>query len=128
MRSLRGSAFLSFLGKQGRGGVLLLLLAVAVLVAVLARGGGEKTADLSEEERLEEFCSSLEGVGRCRVMISYITESSAFGSSSKSRVDGVTLLCDGGDSVAVRSRLTAMLCSLFDIGANRVSVGKLEDG
>ena len=38
------------------------------------------------------------------------------------RVLGVSVLCEGGASDRVRAEITEMLCALFDIGANRVSV------
>lgn len=39
-------------------------------------------------------------------------------------VDGVSVLCEGGDDAAVRREMTALLSSLLGIGANRIHIGK----
>ena len=95
---------------------------------------GEMTLDeyrASLEEQLCELCRSVEGVGKCRVFITLERgeQNSYKGSqlmeTKPPRVLGVTVVCRGADSDYVRSELTEMLCALFDIGANRVAVLKL---
>ena len=64
------------------------------------------------------MCSMTEGVGECRVMITY----SADGKS----VYGVAVLCEGAESPEVRANVTELLASLFGIGANRISILKID--
>ena len=96
----------------------------------------ETRAELSEykkelEAELSEVCSSISGVGRCRVTVTFsrgeelIYKGSVLIESRPPQVMGVTVVCKGADSDAVRSELVGMMTALFDIGANRVSVLKL---
>ena len=70
------------------------------------------------EERVAEMCAMTEGVGDVKVMITH---------SDDGAVYAVAVICDGADSVAVRERITDMMCSLFGIGANRVSILKISE-
>ena len=88
-----------------------------VLIAILPFG---KTGDgeESEEERLTETISNVSGVGRCEVMLSYADDG---------EVEGVIVLCEGADSVAVRQSLTDLLGSLYGIGRGRISILKIKE-
>ena len=141
MKSDKGS----FALPKPKKGVILAALCLAVGVLLLAfSGGGEKAAQKSTEDdslrsyiaALEEetasLCSSVRGVGKCRVMITLAAgEEVVYRGGTKigstpPRVQSVTLVCDGGDSDRVRRGVSAMLSSLFDIGENRVTVLKLK--
>ena len=82
------------------------------------------------EEELVQICSSVRGVGKCRVMVTFergeenVYKGSVLIESRPPKVMGVTVVCKGADSDAVRSEITDMMMALFDIGANRVSVLK----
>ena len=95
-----------------------------------------ENTDLSQykaklESELENICSSVEGVGKCRVIVTFergaenTYKGSALVESKPPRVMGVSIVCKGADSSAVRAKLIEMMTSLFDIGSNRVSVLKL---
>ena len=83
------------------------------------------------ESEVAALCSSVSGVGKCRVFITFErgAASTYRGSSvietKPPLVLGVSVVCSGGDSDRVRSELTDMLTALFSIGSNRVSVLKL---
>ncbi len=105
----------------------------------------EYRAELTTE--ISELCAEMQGVGRVKVMITldggteYVYAKNE-GSSSHSyitysgegllltqnlpKVKGVSILCDGANSIEVRKELTEMLCALLDIGANSVSIGKIK--
>lgn len=85
----------------------------------------------SLESELSELCSRVKGVGKCYVTVSFERgeqnsyKGSALIESKPPRVLGVSIVCQGADSDIVKSELSDMMCALFDIGANRVSVLKL---
>ena len=79
-------------------GMLLLLLAGQPLL---------QTESSDFEDELAELCSSVGGVGRCRVMTTYGT-------------DG-----DGAESDKVRSDLSRLISSLYGIGYHRISILKI---
>lgn len=105
---------------QVRAPWLPILLAVGVLLILL--GGISSTDKVAEvagiEERAAEMCSLMDGVGECRVMMTFDPE-------DDSRVYAVFVLCDGAESVSVRERITSLFCSLYGIGAHRVEIQKL---
>lgn len=41
-------------------------------------------------------------------------------------VEGVAVVCSGGDNVLVKEKIIDCVCALFNISANRVSVAKLD--
>lgn len=124
-----------FKGKKKTALILILVSLGLMLVALSSATSADSTEQggLSEykeelEERLEKLCSEVDGVGRCTVMVTFSRgeentyKGSQLTESKPPRVLGVTVVCDGGESSAVRARLSQMLCALFDIGANRVAV------
>lgn len=122
-------------------GIIVLFFLGALLLAFSAAGGeknaGKESVDsLAEykvalEEELARLCSSVEGVGRCTVTVSFergeekLYKGSTLIETKPPRVMGITVVCSGADSDGVRAALTSMLSALFDIGTNRISVLKL---
>lgn len=43
------------------------------------------------------------------------------------KVLGVSVVCDGGNNIAVKEKIIEAVTSLFDISANRVSVSKIKE-
>lgn len=108
---------MSFLASGGTAPRVLIILAVGVLLLVLGDVSLGTQEPAREEEKIAELCSMTEGVGECRVMVTYSPEGD--------EVYAVAVLCNGGESAEIRGRITAMICSLYGIGSNRVSVMKL---
>ena len=128
------------LGKRG-----MLIAAAAVLIGIILiflsalDGYSDNNGKESElgsykrslEEELEYMCSRIEGVGKCRVTVSFSEgerreyQGSELKCVIPPKVQGVTVLCDGGDSATVRAAVSDMMSSLFDIGKNRICVLKL---
>lgn len=68
------------------------------------------------EDRAEQMCSLVEGVGECEVMITYGDDDSVY---------AVAVLCEGADRTQVRKSVTELITSLFGIGTNRISILKI---
>lgn len=100
------------------GAVLLLGLLLILMGSLDAES---EDTDTSLEERAAEMCSLMEGVGDCRVMMTYRQGEAEEG------VYAVLILCEGAESPAVRERLTSLFCSLYGIGAHRVEIQKLTE-
>ena len=83
------------------------------------------------ESELAELCSSVRGVGRCRVSVSFsrgaenISKGSLLIETKPPSVLGVIIVCKGADSDAVRRDLTELITSLFAISSTRVAILKL---
>ena len=99
---------------------LILAIAVAIIgvLLMIASSLSPSVKAKDEEESLSELCSSVEGVGRCRAVITY--------TEGEGEVFAVAILCEGADSVFVRERVDRLITSLYGIGSNRVAILKIE--
>ena len=112
---------------------VLMLIGSAASVGGAGNAEGEPLSEYKErlEEELSDMCSSVRGVGKCRVMVTFergeenIYKGTNLIESRPPKVMGVTIVCKGADSDAVRAELVGMMSALFDIGTNRISVLKL---
>ena len=107
-------SFLTFIKKQDKGFIILIIGAIALALLLISSSNKksvEKT-EIDEATRLEELCSQIEGVGECRVMVTY----------KSGEVYAVAVICKGAESPKVRERLTDLITSMYGIGANRVTV------
>lgn len=111
--------FLTFIKKQDKKTLfsfaILLLLA---LILIFSGGSDRVEVERDEAEELAELCSAISGVGECRVMISY----------REGEVFAVAILCEGAESPKVRQKLTELVCSIYGIGSNRVTIQPLAKG
>ena len=117
MKSKLDSSFREFLSGRGLqvGGILI----IGIVLILLGGIGGDKATEKTQdtEDRAAEMCSLMDGVGECRVMMTYYPE--------EERVYAVLVLCEGADSVVVREKITSLFCSLYGIGSHRVEIQKL---
>lgn len=105
-------------GERNRIWLVGLMLLGLILILIGNEQTGEKIAvTRTEEMRATEMCAMMDGVGNCRVMMTYRPDSD--------EVYAVLVLCDGAESVAVRERITSLFTSLYGIGSHRVEIEKL---
>ena len=98
-----------------------------------AVGGSEELREYKRmlEDELADICSSVSGVGRCKVTVTFergeerVYKGSSLIESKPPKVLGVTVVCRGADSDFVRAEIVGRMSALFDIGANRIAVLKL---
>lgn len=127
---------------RGRGARVALLIFVFIIgVGIVFGSGGEDKESVKEksleeykselEAELSELCSSVRGVGKCKVSVSFSrgAENSYKGSmlveTKPPEVLGVIIVCKGADSDAVRRDLTELITSLYAIPSSRVAILKL---
>ena len=132
----------TFINKYRRYWKVALIVAVGILLIIISslpkesgeEVGNEITLDeyrVALEERVAAMCSSVAGVGKCKVFITFERgEQSSYKGSTllevkPPKVLGVTVVCRGADYDYVRKDLTEMLSALFDIGSNRIAILKL---
>ena len=111
--------FLSSNKRLATVGVALIFGVLLILIGSNSDALPEKN-QIAAEEGIAELCSMTDGVGECRVHITYREN------DGEKTVYAVAIICDGADSVAVRERLTSLVCSLYGIGANRVEILKMK--
>jgi hypothetical protein len=125
---IKGEGISALIGKVfGSPKIILAVVVGVLLIAVSAFGSDGAKAEGDEvEERIEAMCSSLVGVGECRVMVTYSTEGTRYGASTQSRVESVAVVCRGADRASVRAEITSMISALFGIGSNRIFISKMK--
>lgn len=102
--------------------VLLLLL----FLVIFPKSCGESAEAIEDEKseteaRIEELCSSVEGVGKCRVMVTLESDKKG----EEGRVYSVAVVCEGAENAEVRLKIKELISSLYGIGKNRISVVKM---
>ena len=120
-----------------------LIAVVGILLITLSSHGESGDSDslqrdisleeykLNMENEISSLCSSVSGVGKCRVYITFergeetVYKGSSVVETKPPKVKGVMIACRGADDDGVRSQLTEMMTALFDIGSNRVAILKL---
>ena len=122
---ISGEGILSFI-KRNKSVILVAALLLIGCLLIFSPSGEETVSDDNIEARLEELCSSLSGVGACRVMVTYNVVGKTYATDGRRVVESVTVVCKGADKVGVRAELTAMLSSLFGIGTNRIHISKMK--
>lgn len=105
---------------------MLILLVAAIIFILLGTRSSEKESSGEDtlESRVAEMCQSVDGVGKCKVLIYYEPQSSRY---EEEKVASVLVVCEGGDSVKIKKSLTEMLSSFFGIGSNRVRIEKMRN-
>lgn len=142
-------------------GLCLLCLLILLMPSTEKSVDGEKKeVEIGDEEyvkrleiRLEEILSQIDGVGKCKVMItlssseekiyaadieqkgdntltSYIKiktdgdESTVVEKRYLPKVEGVAVVCDGAGSVSIKTAVSETVCSLLGIEMSSVCVSK----
>ena len=119
--------------------VMLLILGILLLAFSSSSDGYTENTDddgleaykARLEDELSELCSSVSGVGKCRVTVTFengesrVYKGSSLIETKPPKVLGVTVVCKGADSDKVREEIVSMMSALFDIGTNRIAVLKL---
>ncbi len=93
-----------------------LVVAAAGFILLLWPSGGDRTAepaaDITEEARLEELLSAMEGVGHAEVLLSE---------------NGAAVVCQGADSASVRLDITRALMSYTGLSADKIAIFKMHE-
>ena len=101
-----------------------LLLIILIIGMILIFASGEKKTetknDNSEEQRLEEILSDIEGVGRVSVMITY-RENVKSGRVEK-EAKGVVITADGAREVTVKTEISNAASAALDLPLHKVCV------
>ena len=102
----------------------IILIFAIFLVSSLSEKREQKNNDTSLEISLEDICNTVSGVKNAKVMITYETiEASAFMSNTETKkIQGVVVVCDGGDNPDIQLRLQEIIRSLFGISSTRITV------
>jgi hypothetical protein len=113
------------LGKYGKILVGILLVFGITVLAFGYLGGRDKTDEniLSDEERytaeLEEILSGVEGIGKMKIMVSCEKV------GDKLLVNGVAILCQGGDDPMVVKDVIGIVGAVCGVPSNKIYVGHM---
>ena len=127
----------SFWKKMGSKYFVFILIGLLILVVCIPTGTvepyepQEEEAEITKddvEEQLEHILSSVEGVGKVKVMIT--TEGSVskvFGTqNSGEQVKGVLIVAEGAGNATVNTRILDAVKALFSIDAHKISIVRMK--
>ena len=132
---------INFLRRDKKRLAALIAVLVGVVLILFSFSGVNDSSDSDDtleeykkelEHELTELCSDIDGVGKCKIYVSFAEgEKTEYKGSNvivriPPKVQGVTVICEGGDSIRVKQELSECITALFDIGANRICVLKME--
>lgn len=92
----------------------------------------EEKVDFTKQEELEnrltEFLTEIEGVGRVSVLMHMEEESvSSYGSNSSiNKITGVIVAAEGASNETIRLEIVKMVMALYDLSADKVEVYPLK--
>lgn len=126
----------SFLKEKGSKYLIWILLGILVLVMVIPVNDSkpkENTSISQEsskgelEEKLELVLSSMEGVGKVKVMITVRESASDLFSDAKEEgeVLGVVVVAQGAGNATIDSKIMTAVKALFGIEAHKISIVKM---
>lgn len=104
-----------------KDGWLIAVLIGSVAICLLLQGT-PTTSTATEETRLAQILSAMEGAGSVEVALHYTVEDGA------SVACAAVVVADGAGDVAVRLRLTRAVTTLLGIDGNRVEVFQRKGG
>ena len=97
------------------------VLLLGVCLMLLPRGGAAQTSPDADargvvQSEMEATLAAFDGVGRLRLMLT--------GDAAAQRWTGAVIVCEGGESAAVRLRLTQAVRALTGLSADKIAVIK----
>ena len=113
-------SFLEFIKSSDKMPVLGIVFILGICFILIGNLGFKGNLG-GEEDKVEKICSMIDGVGECRVIMTYREVEGV------DSVYAVTVLCEGAESVGVCRDITEMISSLYGIGYNRVEIFLLEE-
>ncbi|MBR3811788.1 MAG: hypothetical protein IKJ16_05610 [Agathobacter sp.] len=124
---------ISFLKEKGNKYVVFVLIGLLILVLCIPTGTKEEASYEKEESttslqnQLEQVLSSMEGVGKVKVMITTQEDTnSSFGiEDSTGEVSGVLVVAEGAGSPSVKERIKEAIKALFSIDVHKISIVKM---
>jgi stage III sporulation protein AG len=120
---------------KGTDWLILLLVGVLLLIVAIPTGSrqensgqteyasvreeesGGKTESSDLEAELEEILSSMDGVGKVKVMITLKDDGE--------RVEGVLVVAEGGGNASVCADILSAVQSLFSLEAHKITIVKM---
>ena len=86
----------------------------------ISQTGGEYDYYTETVRQLETKLSRIEGVGDVYVLVNWSTDGAEEGEFPKP--EGVIIICDGGNDIAVKLKLISSVASYFGIDENKINV------
>jgi len=103
-----------------------LICALILLAAAVWGAGGTGEGGSTQEKRIAQVLSAIEGAGQVEVALFYAPADPSFGSSA-STPTGAVVVAQGAQDLAVRLRLIRAVRTLLGLSENAVDVFMMEE-
>ena len=113
--------------KLGKYRLWLIAALVLAIVAAVVSGGKTTDAASSEERRIAEVLSAIDGAGRVEVALYYQKTDVVFGETAQSKPCGMVIVAEGAQDLQVRLTLIRAARTLLNLPENAVDVFAMKE-
>lgn len=110
--------------KQG----LWIALAVGLVALMLLMNGSDTTTMTSEEKRVAQVLSAIDGAGKVEVALFYTRPAGTFASENDGSPSGAVVVAQGAGDMEVKLNLIRAVRTLLTLEESAVDVFVMEDG
>lgn len=107
--------------------IALILIVLSIMLYFYLNNKTDSKEELTSNSistQIEQILSKIEGVGECNVLITYANTYETSETSSTKEVQGVIVVCDGGDNLKVVEKITSAIKTLLNINSLNIKVFK----
>lgn len=99
---------------QEKKSLWFIIAALLIGIALMLFGADtEKFSESNIEHKLGSFCEQIDGVSEVSVIVTL---------DKDENINGIAVVCENGDTPAIQLKLTRLLCSLFGLPSDSVSI------
>lgn len=107
--------------------VIIIIGIIGVVFMLLGGGGNDKKAAITDEERLVNILSHIEGAGEIKVMLSLNYNSEyMFNKTDDSKYIGAVILAEGGGKSIVREKIIKAVQVVTGLETHKIVVYRLD--
>ncbi|MBR6570125.1 MAG: hypothetical protein IKK75_06685 [Clostridia bacterium] len=108
--------------------VWIILACAAVLLALMTAQQGDTDASSTQERRIAEVLSTIQGAGKVEVALYFATaDTGAFSQAKQSAPTGAVVVAEGAGNLEVRLNLIRAMRTLLSLPENAVDVFVMEE-
>lgn len=137
-----------FVKSLGRGGWLIVALALGCGILLMYLGGNARSGDVvypsrdielctrEIEEKIKVMCEHTKGAGETRVAVTlncsgetvYSSSDGMYGTpqvfltETSPKISGIGIVCDGGGDPVIRERIISLVSAAWDVPTSRIYV------
>ena len=92
-----------------------LVIGIALLIIPpILDSARESEGSVTDAQRIEEICTSIEGVESCRAVVTY--------SDADGAIESVAIIYTGDHSIGTKKEIKEVVSTVYGVGTNRIAL------